>query len=525
MPNWKKVLISGSNASLNSLIIDSGSLSVAGDITGSFISASIIDLADTTEPPHSPGRLFYSADVGAFCYYNAEPDIALEIGQEFWLRAQNTTGATISDGTPVFVSGSQGDKPLIHPAAATPYTSSNSALNRIIGLATHDIENNTEGYVTTQGAVRGIDTSQYAEGAILFVSSSSGELTDIAPSPPYDELRVGIVVRSHSNGIIYVDPICGFSTSKLSDFSQSKTPTDGEIWVYDQSRFTWTNSKENINISGSFSGSFQGDGSGLTGIGGGDNYTFNAYYRDQNKGQGSTFGTLTGLADGVNSIFTVSQGTYTTETLKVIVNGQVQGQGTDQDWFELSPSNGTFAFNSGSEPRSGSLVSVEYATTGNSTGSFLVNVVEDLTPQLGGDLEAQENSIIFTGSFSGDHSSSGNEGYFTAGASLTFGNFCYLNSSARMVNANASISGSTPCIGMAVDSISNNSSGKFLLSGFARDDSWNWSSGDVLYLSTTAGTIQNYAPTGSNEVVQVIGVAINSDTIYFKPELDRLIHA
>src|SRR6056300_1235981 len=112
MPNWKKVIVSGSDAALNSLNITT-SLTASGliypttdgttgqvlttdgagnltftntttAITASAISASYIDLDPLplgSEPDYKEGRIFYSAEDGALSVYNSEADITLQVGQ------------------------------------------------------------------------------------------------------------------------------------------------------------------------------------------------------------------------------------------------------------------------------------------------------------------------------------------------------------------------------------------------------------------------------------------------------------
>jgi len=60
-----------------------------------------------------------------------------------------------------------------------------------------------------------------------------------------------------------------------------------------------------------------------------------------------------------------------------------------------------------------------------------------------------------------------------------------------------------------------------LPNSFVRDDTWNWTVGDTLYASETAGGISNAIPTGADGVVKPIGVAISADVIYFNPSLHQ----
>ena len=73
--------------------------------------------------------------------------------------------------------------------------------------------------------------------------------------------------------------------------------------------------------------------------------------------------------------------------------------------------------------------------------------------------------------------------------------------------------------------ISDNSEGIILLHGVVRDDSWNWTTGQTLYLSTTAGDITATAPSGEDDCVVPIGVALEPDMIYFNPTQTIIEHA
>lgn len=61
---------------------------------------------------------------------------------------------------------------------------------------------------------------------------------------------------------------------------------------------------------------------------------------------------------------------------------------------------------------------------------------------------------------------------------------------------------------------------KLLLRGIMRNDSWNWTPNDQLYVSDqTPGAITNQAP-GTGNFLQVVGYAMTADTIYFNPSPD-----
>ena len=126
----------------------------------------------------------------------------------------------------------------------------------------------------------------------------------------------------------------------------------------------------------------------------------------------------------------------------------------------------------------------------------------------------------------GDHSVDGLIVAMTAGAQGDFGEVCYLNSSGKWVLADASAAATSRALAMVADTtIAADASGDFLLMGFARDDTWNWTTiGGEIYLSETAGALTQTAPTTADSVTQVMGIAIHADRMYFKPSSDIVEH-
>ena len=107
-----------------------------------------------------------------------------------------------------------------------------------------------------------------------------------------------------------------------------------------------------------------------------------------------------------------------------------------------------------------------------------------------------------------------------ADADIEAGKLYYLDSSQQweQTNANAAAS-ATGMIAIAV--VDDNA--RFLVKGLARHGSWaGFTTGDVLYVSGTAGEITNTAPTGSADIVRIVGYCTNSGQreIYFDPSKD-----
>lgn len=160
----------------------------------------------------------------------------LQVGQEFLVRAVNKTGAPITNGQVVYISGSQGSRVVISLAQSILTESPQTSL----AVATQTIANNAEGFFTSQGLVRGIDTSAFTEGDIIYVSTTAGGITNVAPAKPYSQLVVGIVTIARVNGAIYVDPYPIARISQLTDVS-IVSPTTGDVLMYNATTGRWYN--------------------------------------------------------------------------------------------------------------------------------------------------------------------------------------------------------------------------------------------------------------------------------------------
>lgn len=123
-------------------------------------------------------------------------NVSLQFGQEMYINARNSTGALIPDGSVVYITGATGNKPNIAYAIADQ----EPIANAVIGVTTEDIDNNANGFVTTFGLVRTLNTSAYDEGDLLYLSPTvQGGLTKVKPSYPNLVVEVGRVVRAHTS--------------------------------------------------------------------------------------------------------------------------------------------------------------------------------------------------------------------------------------------------------------------------------------------------------------------------------------
>lgn len=175
---------------------------------------------EADHPAYLEGRIFYDAENHCVTVYNDESEISLQVGQEEYIRIRNNTGSTISNGKAVYITGAQGQHVTVDLASA-----SGNLQSEAVGLATHDIENNSFGYITTFGLVRGVNTNAFTEGDELFVAVSGGELTNTSPIAPNYKTSIGHVVVAGNNGSILVTPrgnkLGGGDAKTLGNIQQS----------------------------------------------------------------------------------------------------------------------------------------------------------------------------------------------------------------------------------------------------------------------------------------------------------------
>jgi len=309
------------NSASNALAL-TGSLNISGSIIMNSPTASIagVDYIDfdtqhiigTNEPSWKEGRLFYDSGSGALAFYNWEQEVTLNIGQEQWLKARNQTGVTITNGSVVRLSGAIGDRPTIVLAQSTDQTNIFSTVNDIIGMATHDIENGTDGFVTTFGLVNGLNTSAFTAGDLLWVSQSAGHFTNIPPPVPFDKTFVGIVTRKNANnGTVFVTPSQPIHFHDISSVSAS-IYQQGDLWMYRSGSVgqanAWINTKT---LGGNYtiSGSLTITGS-LTTNDGVNIQTITASFVSASSITGSLFGTSSWATNAQTSSYISSSNVY-----------------------------------------------------------------------------------------------------------------------------------------------------------------------------------------------------------------------
>ena len=113
----------------------------------------------------------------------------------------------------------------------------------------------------------------------------------------------------------------------------------------------------------------------------------------------------------------------------------------------------------------------------------------------------------------------------TANAAMHFGDIGFIAADGQVEFADADGSWNSVAIVVATGDVAAGGSGTFGLHGIFRDNSmFNWTTGSLLFLSTTAGSLTQTAPSGADDVILPLGVAINGDIVYFHPQLVQVVH-
>lgn len=102
-----------------------------------------------------------------------------------------------------------------------------------------------------------------------------------------------------------------------------------------------------------------------------------------------------------------------------------------------------------------------------------------------------------------------------AGATIAQWEIVYLGGSSTWLLADADGSGTYPACGISVAGYSSGNAATVLVRGTVRNDSWSWTPGGRIYMSTTAGGLTQTAPSTASNKVQDVGFAITADIAYF----------
>ena len=161
------------------------------------------------------------------------------------VQVRNTTGATLTKGTVVYMTGATGQIPTVSKALAT----SDATSAQTLGMMSADLANNSNGYVTIIGLISNIDTSAFTDGAQLYLSgTTAGTYTSTKTYAPIHLVYVGVVEYAHpTQGKIFVKVQNGYELDEIHNVS-ARTPTTGQTIVWNGANNLWEQNTVSLSV-------------------------------------------------------------------------------------------------------------------------------------------------------------------------------------------------------------------------------------------------------------------------------------
>jgi hypothetical protein len=163
-----------------------------------------------------------------------------KLGQQLVVKARNTSGSTITKGSVVKVVGVAGGFIGINLAQADNDTNSATAF----GIVAEDIADTSNGFVTINGIIHGLNTNAFTEGDILYLSPTvAGEITNVKPVSPAHIVVVGYVAKkSATDGHILLHVQNGYELDELHNVTINPlTLANNDVLTYESSTQLWKN--------------------------------------------------------------------------------------------------------------------------------------------------------------------------------------------------------------------------------------------------------------------------------------------
>lgn len=256
----------------------------------------------TITPLDGTGDVTISADGGDMLQatYDVDGDGVVDSAERIEIIVRNSTGTTLTKGTVVYLKGATGNRPnAVRAQANTEATSS-----KTFGFVVANINNNSEGYVASNGTLHDLDTSAFANGAALWLSPTiAGGWTSTVPQEPNHSVFLGYVARSHpTQGRIVILIKNGYELNELHDVFVP-SPSHGDLLQWDSVQAYWKSFTPNFSTSSNFI----------------IDYDYN----------------IIGLRNGNNTNFSTTV-PYKPGTTRVYLNGQRLTPGADYDYLEVS---------------------------------------------------------------------------------------------------------------------------------------------------------------------------------------------
>ena len=200
--------------------------------TGNFVTGSVVRPSETGSfiTTGQTGQFVSTGATGIFLTSGSPVEIV-------HLYAKNDETFVLNKGQPVYIGGANGSNPLIKMASNTGEFSS----SKTIGLLAQTLNPNDFGYVITEGALEGFDTSAAVAGDPMWLGPT-GQILYGTGNKPYglnNLVYLGVVLRAQSvNGKVYVQIQNGFEIEELHNV-YANNPLNKDSLFYDSGSGAW----------------------------------------------------------------------------------------------------------------------------------------------------------------------------------------------------------------------------------------------------------------------------------------------
>jgi hypothetical protein len=197
-----------------------------------------VDFSTSNTASGAVGRLTWNDTDGTLDLGLKGGNVTLKIGQEQNVRIYNETASGFTDMQVVRVTGSSGTRLTADLAQANAENTSASTL----AIMAEPAASHAEGFATTFGLIRQVNTSAFSEGATLYLSpSTAGGITTTRPTAPNHTVILGWCFRSHATqGQIYVNINNGYELEELHDVLITSVANNNML-RYNSSSGVWQN--------------------------------------------------------------------------------------------------------------------------------------------------------------------------------------------------------------------------------------------------------------------------------------------
>lgn len=235
-----QVLINGNSAGANDINLNNNDLN----------NTDKIDFNLATTDTAGEGQLVWNNALGTLNLGLKGGNTTLNVGQQLITRVVNKTTPLVpltkAGYQVVIVAGATGQRLSVKLAKAD--NDANSA--GTLGIVCENIAVNQEGFIVCDGPLTDINTTgslqgeTWADGDLLYLSPTTfGAITNVKPSAPFHEVRVGYVEYSHINkGKIFVKIDNGYELDELHNVDiNTGTLANNDGLFYNNATSTWQN--------------------------------------------------------------------------------------------------------------------------------------------------------------------------------------------------------------------------------------------------------------------------------------------